>query len=55
MPARKAKRAAQSMGMDRMSASQAPKMRSSLDDAVADLRERVLSDVKCPLFMSSRQ
>lgn len=45
---RKAKRVAQSTGMDRMSASQVSRMCSSLDDAVADLQERDLSDVKHP-------
>ena len=45
---RKVKRVAQSMGIDRMSASQVSRMCSSLDDAVADPRERDLSDVKYP-------
>lgn len=45
---RKVKRVAQSMGIDRMSASQVSRMCSSLDDAVADLQERDLSDVKYP-------
>ena len=48
VPARKARRVAQSMGIDRMSASQVSRMCSSLDDAVADLQERDLSDVKYP-------
>jgi transposase-like protein len=46
--ARKAKRVAQSMGIDRMSASQVSRMCPSLDDAAADLQERGLSDVKHP-------
>lgn len=46
VPARKVKRVAQPMGIDRMSASQVSRMCSSLDDAVADLQERDLSDVK---------
>ena len=45
---RKARRVAQSMGTGRMSASQVSRMCSSLDDAVADLRERDLSDVSYP-------
>lgn len=45
---RKVKRVAQSMGIDRMSASQVSRMRSSLDESVADLRERDLSDVSYP-------
>ena len=48
VPTRKAKRVAQSMGIDRMGASQVSRMCSSLDGAVADLRERDLSDVKYP-------
>ena len=42
---RKVKRVAQSMGIDRMSASQVSRICSSLDESVADLRERDLSDV----------
>lgn len=45
---RKARRVAQSMGIDRMSASQVSRMRSSLDESVADLQERDLSDVAYP-------
>lgn len=45
---RKVKRVAQSMGIDRMSASQVSRMCSSLDDAVADMQQRDLSDVKYP-------
>lgn len=45
---RKVKRVAQSMGIDRMGASQVSRMCSSLDESVADLRERDLSDVSYP-------
>lgn len=45
---RKVKRVAQSMGIDRMSASQVSRMCSSLDESVDDLRERDLSDVSYP-------
>lgn len=45
---RKVKRVAQSMGIDRMSASQVSRMCSSLDESVADLQERDLSDVSYP-------
>lgn len=45
---RKVKRVAQSMGTGRMSASQASRMRPSLDDAVADLQERDLSGARFP-------
>ena len=45
---RKARRVARSTGTGRMSASQVPRMRSSLDESVADLQERDLSDVSCP-------
>lgn len=45
---RKVKRVAQSMGIDRMSAGQVSRICSSLDDAVANLQERDLSDVKYP-------
>lgn len=45
---RKVKRAAQSVGIDRMSASQVSRMCSSLDESVADLQERDLSDVSYP-------
>ena len=41
----KVKRVAQAMGIDRMSASQVSRMCSSLDEPVADLRKRGLSDV----------
>lgn len=46
--ASKVKRVAQSMGIDRMSASQVSRMCSSLDDTVADLQERDPSDVRYP-------
>lgn len=45
---RKVKRAARTMGMDRMSASQVSRICSSLDESVADLQERDPSDVTCP-------
>lgn len=45
---RKVKRVAQSMGIDRMSASQVSRMCSSLDDAVTDLQERDLSGARFP-------
>ena len=45
---RKVKRVAQSMGIDRMSASQVSRMCSSLNDAVADLQERDLSGARFP-------
>ena len=45
---RKAKRVAQSMGIDRMSASQVSRICSSLDETVADLQQRDLSDVSYP-------
>ena len=45
---RKVKRVAQSMGIDRMSAGQVSRMCSSLDESVADLQERDLSDVSYP-------
>lgn len=45
---RKVKRVAQTMGIDRMSASQVSRICSSLDESVADLRERDLSDVTYP-------
>lgn len=45
---RKVKRVAQSIGIDRMSASQVSRMCSSLDESVADLQERDLSDVSYP-------
>ena len=48
VPAGKAKRAARTMGMDRMGASQVSRICSSPDESVADLRERDLSDVTCP-------
>ena len=48
VPARKARRAAQSMGTGRMGAGQMSRMCTSLDDAVADLQERDLSDVSYP-------
>ena len=45
---RKVKRVAQAIGIGRMSASQVPRICSSLDESVADLQERDLSDVICP-------
>lgn len=45
---RKAKRAARTMGIDRMSASRVSRICSSLDESVADLQERDLSDVTHP-------
>lgn len=45
---RKVKRVAQAMGIDRMSASQVSRICSSLDESVADLQERDLSDVAYP-------
>lgn len=45
---RKAKRVAQGMNIDRMSASQVSRIRSSLEESVADLQERDLSDVIHP-------
>lgn len=45
---RKAKRAARTMGIDRMSASRVSRICSSLDESVADLQERDLSDVTRP-------
>ena len=44
----KVKRAARPVGIDRMSAGRVPEMCSSLDESVADLQERDLSDVGCP-------
>ena len=44
----KAKRVARTMGMDRMGAGRVPRICSSPDESVADLRERDLSDVTCP-------
>lgn len=45
---RKVKRVAQAMGIDRISASQVPRICSSLDESVADLQKRGLSDVAHP-------
>lgn len=45
---RKAGRVAASLGIDRMSASQVSRICESLDDIVADLQERDLSDVAFP-------
>ena len=39
---------ARAMGIDRMSASRVSRIRSSLDESVADLRERDPSDAACP-------
>ena len=44
----KARRAAQAMGIDRMSAGQVPRLCSSLDESVADLQERDPSDAAYP-------
>lgn len=44
----KVKRVARTMGIDRMSASQVSRICSSLDESVADLQERDLSDVTHP-------
>lgn len=44
----KVKRVAQAMGIDRMSASQVSRICSSLDESVADLQKRDLSDVTYP-------
>lgn len=44
----KVKRAARTMGIDRMSASQVSRICSSLDESVADLRKRDPSDVTYP-------
>lgn len=48
VPIRKAKRVPQGVNIDRMSASQVSRIRSSLDKAVADLQERFLPDVIHP-------
>lgn len=48
VPIRKAKRVPQGVNIDRMSASQVSRIRSSLDEAVADLQERDLPDVIHP-------
>lgn len=45
---RKVKRVARTMGIDRMSASQVSRICSSLDESVADLQKRDLSDVTYP-------
>ena len=45
---RKVKRVAQGVGMGRTSASQVSRIRSSLDEAIADLQERDLPDVIHP-------
>lgn len=45
---RKVKRVAWTMGIDRMSASKVSRICSSLDESVADLRERDLPDVAHP-------
>lgn len=45
---RKVKRVARFMGIDRMSASQVSRMCSSLDESVADLQQRDLSEVGYP-------
>ena len=44
----KVKRAARTMGIDRMGAGRASRMCSSLDESVADLQERDPSDAACP-------
>lgn len=48
VPAGKVRRVARAMGIDRMSASQVSRICSSLDESVADLRERDPSDATCP-------
>ena len=48
MSTRKVKRVAQGVNIGRMSASQVSRIRSSLDESVADLQERDLSDVIHP-------
>ena len=48
VPTRKAKHVAQGMNIDRMSASQVSRMCLSLDESIADQRERDLSDVIQP-------
>ena len=48
VPTGKVKRAARTMGIGRMSASQVSRMCSSLDESVADLRKRDPSDVTYP-------
>ena len=48
VPARRAKRVVQAMGIDRMSASRVSRVCSSLDEPVADLQERDLPDVIYP-------
>lgn len=48
---RKVKRIAQTMGMDRMSASQVSRICSSLDESFADLQERDLSNVIYPYIL----
>ena len=45
---RKVKRVAWTMGIDRMSASKVSRICSSLDESVAELQERDLSDVVYP-------
>lgn len=47
----KVKRVAQAMGMDRMSASQVSRTCSLLDESVADLQERDLSNVIYPYIL----
>ena len=47
-PTRRVKRAARPVGMDRMDAGRVPGMRSSLDESVADLQERDLSEASHP-------
>lgn len=48
VPTRKAMHVAQGMNIDRMSASQVSRMCLSLDESIADQRERDLSDVIQP-------
>ena len=48
VPAGKVRRVARTMGIDRMSASQVSRICSSLDESVADLRERDPSDATYP-------
>lgn len=48
VPAGKARRAARTMGMDRMGAGRVPRICPSPDESVADLRGRDPSDATCP-------
>lgn len=55
VPTRKAKRVAQGVNIDRTSASQVSRIRSSLDESVADPQERDLSDVIHPYLGAAWQ